>query len=158
MGNDLPPCTTTSSVIVWTIMSAKPRKKTPMSDDHKAALAKGREEGRAVRRYLEALEASRPKRGRRRTPESIKKRLAAIDDQIATENAINRLQLVQERIDLTAELEASDDAIDIADLEKDFVAAARGYSERKGISYAAWRELGVPASVLSDAGISRSTR
>lgn len=145
-------------MVVWIAMTPKPRTKTPMSDDHKAALAKGREEGRAVRRYLEALEASRPKRGRRRTPESIKKRLAAIDDQIATENAINRLQLVQERIDLTAELEASDDAIDIADLEKDFVAAAGGYSERKGISYAAWRELGVPASVLSDAGISRSSK
>ncbi len=44
-----------------------------MSAEHKAALAKGREEGRAVRRYLEALEEQRPRRGRKRTPESIKK-------------------------------------------------------------------------------------
>ena len=29
-----------------------------MSDSHKAALAEGREQGRAVRRYLEALEAA----------------------------------------------------------------------------------------------------
>ena len=137
-------------------MNAKARKKTPMSDDHKAALAMGRDEGRAVRRYLEALEAQRPKRGRRRTPDSIKKRLAAIDSQMADENPINRLQLVQERLDLTAELEATDDAIDIEGLEADFLRAAKGYSDRKGISYAAWRELGVSAATLSSAGISRS--
>jgi hypothetical protein len=139
-------------------MNAKARKKITMSDEHKAALAEGREQGRAVRRYLEALEATRPKRGRRRTPDSIKKRLAAIDAQMADANPINRLQLVQERLDLTNELEATDDAIDIADLERSFVGAAKGYSERKGISYAAWRELGVSASTLSDAGISRSSR
>ena len=34
----------------------KARKKTPMSAEHKAAVAKGREEGRIVRQYLEALE------------------------------------------------------------------------------------------------------
>ena len=33
--------------------------------------------------------------------------------------------------------------------------AAKGYSERKGISYAAWREAGVPAATLKAAGISR---
>ena len=36
------------------------------------------------------------------------------------------------------------------------VAAGAAYSERKGISYAAWREIGVPAAVLKRAGISRS--
>jgi hypothetical protein len=143
-------------VVTLTTMNATARKKTPMSDDHKAALAMGRDEGRAVRRYLEALEAQRPKRGRRRTPDSIKKRLAAIDSQMADVNPINRLQLVQERLDLTAELEATDDAIDIEGLEADFLRAAKGYSERKGISYAAWRELGVSAATLSSAGISRS--
>ena len=53
-----------------------------MSDSHKAALALGRDEGRSVRRYLEALEAHKPRRGRKRTPESIKKRLAAIEAQL----------------------------------------------------------------------------
>ena len=51
-----------------------------MSDEHKAALAEAREQGRVVRRYLETLESHRPKRGRKRTPESITKRLAAIDE------------------------------------------------------------------------------
>src|SRR5680860_433016 len=52
--------------------------KTKMSTEHKAALAEGRANGRAVREYLEALEATKPKRGRKRTPESVKKRLDAI--------------------------------------------------------------------------------
>ena len=45
-----------------------------MSEDHKTALAQGRSEGRAVRRYLEALEAHKPRRGRKRTVESMKSR------------------------------------------------------------------------------------
>ena len=55
-----------------------------MSDEHKAALAQGRSEGKAVRDYLEALRANKPKRGRKRTADSIKKRLAAIDAELRT--------------------------------------------------------------------------
>ena len=54
-----------------------------MTKEHKAALAQGRTEGRAVRDYLEALRSSKPKRGRKRTADSINKRLAAIDDELA---------------------------------------------------------------------------
>ena len=53
----------------------KSTKKKPMSSEHKAALARGREHGRAVKNYLEALSANKPKRGRKRTPDSINKRL-----------------------------------------------------------------------------------
>lgn len=49
--------------------AVKKRPRTRMSDQHKAALAEGREQGRAVQRYLEALEQNRPKRGRKRTRE-----------------------------------------------------------------------------------------
>ena len=64
-----------------TAMSMKERRaRSPMSNSHKAALAEGREQGRAVRRYLEALEAHKPKRGRRRTSESVQKRLVVIED------------------------------------------------------------------------------
>ena len=72
-----------------------------MSDDHKAALAQGRAEGRAVREYLDALRANKPKRGRKRTPDSIKKRLAAIDDQLESADPLGELRLIQERRDLT---------------------------------------------------------
>jgi hypothetical protein len=126
-----------------------------MSADHKQALAQGREEGRAVRHYLEALEAHRPKRGRKRTPETIEKRLAALEGQLADADPLTRLQLVQERMNLQAELETKRTKVDLTALEADFVKAAKGYSQRKGITYAAWREAGVDAAVLKKAGIGR---
>ena len=126
-----------------------------MSASHKAALAEGRAQGRAVRVYLEALAASRPKRGRKRTPESIKKRLDRIEVELAEATPIQRLHLVQERMDLERELASSSETFDLSELEAAFVGAAKGYSERKGISYAAWREIGVPAATLKVAGITR---
>lgn len=126
-----------------------------MSDEHKAAMAAGRAESRAVKDYLEALESSRPKRGRQRTPESIDKRLAAIEDQIATADPLKRLQLIQERNDLQDERERLTDETDISELEAEFVKVAKPYGERKGIRYASWREIGVPAATLKAAGIGR---
>ena len=81
-------------------MASKARRKTQMSDDHKAALAVGRTEGRVVRRYLDALEANKPKRGRKRTPDSIQRRLKAIDAELAETDKLNELKLVQERMNL----------------------------------------------------------
>lgn len=112
--------------------------------------------GRSVKVYLEALDASRPKRGRKRTPDSIKKRLDTIDAQLVAADPVKRLLLVQERIDLLHEIEAMTGAVDLTAVESDFVAVARDYSMSKGISYAAWREIGVSADVLKRAGISRS--
>lgn len=126
-----------------------------MTPEHKEALALGREQGRAVRRYLEALDAHRPKRGRKRTPESIQKRLQQIETQLASADPLTRLNLVQERINLQRELASKETAVDLSGLEAAFVGAAKGYSERKGITYAAWREAGVDAAVLKKAGVRR---
>ena len=128
-----------------------------MSEGHKSALAQGRSEGRAVRRYLEALEAHKPRRGRKRTVDSMKQRLSAIEEALASAEPLDRLHLVQERMDLEAEISSAGEKLDIATLEADFVAAASPYSRRKGISYSAWRELGVPAATLKKAGIGRSS-
>jgi len=136
-------------------MPAKKPAKRAMTDEHKVALAEGREQGRTVRAYLEALESNQPKRGRKRTPESIHKRLATIDASLQAVDPLKRVQLLQERLDLTAELDRFSATTDIAELEAGFVKAAAGYSERKGISHTAWREVGVPASVLAAAGIRR---
>lgn len=130
-----------------------PRKE--MTDEHKAALAEGRAQGRAVRGYLEALEAHRPKRGRKRTPDTMRARLAAIESSIDSADPMKRLQLVQERLDLAAAIAAAETTVDLTALEEGFVEAAAAYGRRKGISYAAWREVGVPASVLKRAGIGR---
>lgn len=126
-----------------------------MSDTHKAALAEGRKQGRAVRAYLEALETNKPKRGRKRTPESIQKRLDRIDIESAQVDPLKRLQITQEKIDLQAELERMDANTDLVALEKDFIDVAADYAERKGISYGAFRELDVSAAVLKRAGITR---
>lgn len=134
-----------------------PRKKTKMTDEHKEALAEGRSEARDVKVYLEALQLHRPKRGRRRTPDSIRKRLAVIDAELASAAPLQKLQLVQERMDLSQELDGLSVNVDFSALEKRFVKSAKMYSARKGISYAAWRELGVPAEVLSKAGVARRT-
>ena len=127
-----------------------------MTDAHKQALALGREQGRAVRRYLEALDAHRPKRGRKRTPDSIKRRLDDIDNRLKGADPLTRLQLVQERMNLESALASKAVAVDISSLEDEFVDAAAEYSERKGITYAAWREAGVDAAVLRRAGITRA--
>ena len=105
-----------------------------MSDQHKAALAEGRDQGRAVRRYLEALESTKPRRGRKRTPESIQKRLAAIEEQLGSADPLSRVHLVQERIDLEQELAAGTNQIDLEGLAAAFVAAASAYAQRKAIS------------------------
>jgi uncharacterized protein YicC (UPF0701 family) len=128
-----------------------------MTDQHKTALAIGRAEGRAVRDYLDGLRASKPKRGRKRTAESISARLEVIEEELASADPLSELKLVQERMDLTNELEHMDAGIDLTALEDEFVKIAKGYSERQGISYAAWREVGVDAAVLRKASIGRGS-
>src|ERR1700736_4993681 len=97
------------------------RGKPTMSAQHKQALAVGREESRAVRRYLEALEAHKPKRGRKRTAEGIQSRLRQIDSRLPNADALSRVHLVQERINLQTELASRDDTVDLKSLEDAFV-------------------------------------
>ena|SRR5436190_15294572 len=133
-------------------------KKSAMSDEHKAALAEGRNHARVVGNYLEALDAHKPKRGRKRTSDSVKKRLGAVESELKKASGLSRLSLLQERRDLEVELAGMQNGgADISGLEKEFVKVAKPYSERKGISYGAWREFGVPADVLKKAGIQRGS-
>jgi hypothetical protein len=127
-----------------------------MSSGHKAALARGRAESATVRHYLEALETTKPKRGRKRTPASIDKRLASIEAQLAAADALSKLHLLQERKDLTDERSRVDQVKDLSALEKQFVKVAKAYGERKGITYGTWRSAGVSAAVLHSADISRA--
>ena len=127
-----------------------------MSTDHKVALEKAGKRRRHVRSYLEALELSKPRRGRRRTEESIQKRLVAVDAALSSANALERLHLISEQMDLESELAEFEEPIDISTLEKGFIKIAKSYGERKGISYSAWRAVGVSAAVLQKAGIART--
>jgi hypothetical protein len=136
-------------------MATKKPVKRGMSDDHKAALAEGRIQSRAVRDYLEALDAIKPKRGRPRTADSIKRRLDAVEEAVPEARAEERLLLIQERMDLVSELASVQAKTDLSEVEDAFVSIAADYGRRKGISYAAWREAGVPAAVLKRAGVGR---
>jgi len=128
-----------------------------MSESHKEALAEGRNHARLVGRYLEALEANKPKRGRKRTADSVKKRLNGVTEELKDAAGLNRLNLLQERRDLEVELATMQAGTpDLSGLEKDFVRVAKEYSAKKKISYGAWREFGVPPETLKKAGITRS--
>jgi hypothetical protein len=126
-----------------------------MTEEHKAALARGRQEARAIKRYLATLDARKP--GRRASPRTLEKRLQATRDRIEQEtDLLRRVDLLQRRLEIEASLEAARSAADLPAREEAFVEFAGSYSTRKGISYEAWREAGVPAAVLRKAGIARS--
>ena len=132
------------------------RKRTGMTRAHKQALARGRDDSRAVSRYLDALEAERPRPGRQRTTQSMQTQLRQAETRLRQARGLDRLLLMQQRADLRVALARRNGKVDLAAAEREFVKAARGYSERKGIVYAPWREAGVPPAVLAKAGISRT--
>lgn len=131
----------------------------PFSEDHKAAMKASHDQNRGVRAYLEALESTRTTaRARRRNPEKLQARRAEIAEEAKTASPVKKLELVQERMDIDRELtDEPVEEVNIEEFEGGFVEVAAAYSQRKGISYAAWREIGVAADVLKRAGISRSS-
>ena len=126
--------------------------RTKMTETEKTEVA-------AVRNYLKALEQNAPRRGRRRTPESVERQLAVLEGEMEGASVTKRLGLVQQRIDLETDLEALQQAgsVDLSALEAGFATHAAAYGGRRGISYAAWREVGVSPTALKSAGIRRST-
>ena len=128
-----------------------------LSDDHKAALARGRSEARTVRAYLDALAAKKPRRAA--SAATLQQRLGRLTEQLEVEqNSLKRLQFIQQRFDVEDKLKAVGDSVDYEALEAAFVGVAASYSERKGISYSAWREAGVAPDVLKSAGVRRTRR
>lgn len=127
-----------------------------MTNEHKAALAAGRAQGLAVRRYLEALERSKPRRGRRPSADNLAKQLREIEDRLRDADPLKRLHLIQQRKAIETRLATGEGGEDLSVLEAAFVEAAAEYGSRKGIDYATWREAGVPAEVLRRAGVHRS--
>lgn len=126
-----------------------------MSDEHKEALATGRNQSRAVKAYLAALKSNKPKRGRKRTVESIDNRLAKIAEELSTADVLQEVLLMQEQVDLEKERETIDGAVDLSELEAEFIKVGLGYSNSKGIDYSTWRKVGVSAETLAKAGIKR---
>lgn len=125
-----------------------------MSQEHKDALAAGRLQARAIKAYLASLEGRKP--GRPATRQGVESRIAKVSSQLESADPLKRVELIQKRLELEEQLSRL--GVDTADLEKGFVEHAAAYSERKGISYTAWREVGVPAATLKAAGVKETRR
>lgn len=130
-----------------------------MTDEHKKAIQEGRQQAKAIGRYLEALDQHKPKRGRKVTKESRQKRLSDIERGLSDASALERVNLIAERDKIKAFLDAADNngEVDFPALEAEFVRHAASYSARKEIPRSAWRTFGVPSEVLDKAGIKRSS-
>lgn len=132
-----------------------------LTKEHKEALARGRRQAKVVRDYLDALEAdqNRGAPGRPSDPDAVREKIADYEKRIEEEeDPLRRVELIQKRLDSEQHLADLESGPDPEEIESDFVDVAKEYSERKGITYKAWRELGVAASVLKEAGIPRTRR
>lgn len=119
-------------------------------------MQQGRVESAAIRRYLDALkiELAPKRRGRRRTPDEIRTEVAKLDDTIkGGVDALEEVRLRQRRLMLVSDLQETEPKVKSADFEDGFVKAVKPYSERQGIAYDVWREIGVPVVVLRKAGL-----
>lgn len=129
-----------------------------LSEERLAKLAMGRAQSRIVSAYLRVLRESPPKRGRPRTADNAEREKVSIEKRIAAG-----------KLPLTAELQARQKVKDLdreiallqsrqsttQRLEREFVAICAQYSQRRNLTREAWSEMGVPARVLRQCGLSR---
>src|SRR5437870_13115764 len=105
----MPPKKTTKSPKKAT----RARKQAPMTRAHKQALARGRDDSRAVSRYLEALDAGKPGPGRRRSIQSVQTQLKAAETRVKGARGIARLVALQQPAERRAALAQRNDQVDL---------------------------------------------
>ncbi len=128
-----------------------------MTQEHKEAIARGRKEARAIKAYLKTVDTG--KHGRPVSRESLEKSLEKTNRRIEdSDDPLKTVDLIQTRLDIELALSRVEDVESIERLEAKFVEYAASYSERKGVSYTAWRQFGVPATVLRNAGVPETRR
>lgn len=115
---------------------------------------------RLVRRYLSVLETNKAGRGVKRAADAIGNRITKVDELLVSADPLTRVHLTQERIELHAEYVriTNGNHPDVSQVERDFVRVVRSYGDRYGITYAAWRQVGVEATVLEQAGIHKAEK
>ena len=100
-----------------------------MSDEHKAALARGRQESRAVKAYLQAFKSG--KNARAISKESLNKNLSRLEDKLmSADNPLEAVELIQSKLNVEHALAELNDSVDIATLEAEFIKYAGSYSQR----------------------------
>ena len=92
--------------------------------------------------------------GAARSRAKLEQRRTQVEEWLREESSpIREVELIQQRLDIDAQLAQADQAKRLAELEEAFVKVAASWAKRTGISAAALREVGVPASVLAKAGM-----
>lgn len=146
-----------------------------LSTESRKRFASNNQRSRAVGRYLDDLESRSDERanGKRRMkgvslgalkgfpahstdPDQIDAAADQIEATAQDASSVRALRLLQRVIDLRESAIALRETGGIDVLERDFIAVAAQWAADNGIGYAAFRAMGVPASVLKDAGVSIS--
>jgi hypothetical protein len=110
-----------------------------------------RAETNAVATYLTAVRAPNVAP---RSRANLERRRAQIEQWLSEESSpIREVELIQQRLDIDAQLARIDQAARLPELEDAFVKVAASWAKRTGIGAAALREVGVPARVLAKAGL-----
>jgi hypothetical protein len=113
-----------------------------------------RAETKAVAAYLAALKGPRPSGSSKAKREGLLRRRAHIEQWTSEERSpIREVELIQQRLDIDAQLAQIDEAARLPELEEAFVNVAASWAKRSGITAAALGEAGVPAGVLKRAGL-----
>jgi hypothetical protein len=110
-----------------------------------------RAETEAVRRYLTALERHRQAGDQDRLRQRHSVILAALSN--GQLGPVDRLRLIQRRRDIEANLEAAAEADRLPELEAMFCKVAVSWCQRTGVTAGALREVGVPAGLITRAGL-----
>jgi hypothetical protein len=111
---------------------------------------------RVVNPYLLSLSAKKKNNSGKRSPERLAAKLETISAKLDTDTTLTpvaRLRLYQDRIDITRDLNAATYQPDIDGLVKLFIEVGAEWAKDTGISYQAFRDMGVPTSVLREARI-----
>ena len=113
----------------------------PFTDEHKQAMSIGISQTKTIRAYLTQIQSDTPVR-RTRPSAEIQAQLAAATDPI---ERLRLRPLLREALEVESENSIG--------LTAQFIKICANYSERLGLTYADWREEGVPAAVLKEAGL-----
>ena len=116
-----------------------------------------RRQAASVERYLNALDAAAG--FRRVDPDDLQDAIDLLDEQIEGTSDLERLGLVQKRIDVQEQLtEITEREARLEELEDEFVEVAADWAAASGITYQALQCAGVPRAVLDRTGIPQHRR
>ena len=120
---------------------------------HKKKVFDAKSESQRISHYLRALETRKNGRRPKKNPDVLERRIVSLQKYLKEATGLRRLQAVQRIRDMRRQEAELADAGNFGKYEADFVASAAAYSEKQGIEYGSWREVGVSAAVLKKAGI-----